>query len=482
MERADQAGLVRMVDDRHKPDILARRLQHVFGAGDRDFSDTALAKTATDHDAIRARPVGLLQIALDHGCEIAREILDGAHDEGRGGGVLVLQETVDLLLGKFCRRGLAERILATLSRQLSPFLQPPLEGLLVGGIADIAVLVLHLHAEIVDGDKRQGECAMGEQRLSLFDRLLFFRHDFPQNAIPLAKRSAVFNAAEGSRFPDKWLACLREALLYLALDQESEAAVQETITADMLFERLDREPDRWALFLDIDGTLIDLALTPDLVIVPQELPAQVMLLSQRLGGALALVTGRALADADNLFHPLQLPAAGLHGAEVRLDGKLLLRESGPEFDALKQALAAKAAAYPGVLIEDKGAAVAAHFRLAPQFEAQMQALMSTCAEQAGPDWALQFGKMVIELRPAGANKGNALERFLKSESFGNRLPVAIGDDLTDEAMFAIANSRGGLSFRVGLEEGQTCASGRLPSPASVRDLVARLAAGAPSAG
>ena len=106
----------------------------------------------------------------------------------------------------------------------------------------------------------------------------------------------------------------------------------------------------------------------------------------------------------------------------------------------------------------------------------MQALMRSYAEQAGPDWALQFGKMVIELRPAGSNKGGALERFLKTDAFANRLPIALGDDLTDEAMFAISNARGGQSFRVGAEEAGTCATGRLASPTEVRNLIARLAA------
>lgn len=286
------------------------------------------------------------------------------------------------------------------------------------------------------------------------------------------------NAAAGAGFPRPWLACLAAALPYLPFSKEGDMTVQETMTADMLHDLLDREPNRWALFLDIDGTLVDLALTPDLVAVPEELPGQLLTLSERLGGALALVTGRALSDADSLFHPLQLPAAGLHGAEMRLDGKLLLSEPGPDFIAVKAALAAEASRYAGVLIEDKGAAVAAHFRLAPELEDEMQAMMRTYAEKAGPDWALQFGKMVIELRPAGANKGGALERFMKTESFANRLPVALGDDLTDEAMFAIANARGGLSFRIGSDAVQTCASGRLPSPSGVRALVARLAGAA----
>lgn len=230
-----------------------------------------------------------------------------------------------------------------------------------------------------------------------------------------------------------------------------------------------RRPDRWALFLDIDGTLLDLAATPDSIVVPDTLPSCLDRLSRNFGGALALVTGRALAYADNLFAPFRFPIAGLHGAEMRgADGRMIFADAPASFEALKAALVQAAADMPGVLIEDKGAAVAAHYRLAPQFEQPLGERMRQFAHAAGSGWALQLGKFVYEIRPARASKGDALERFLREGPFLDRLPLAIGDDLTDESMFATANARGGHSIRVGTPDASTCASCTIPSPAHVR--------------
>jgi trehalose 6-phosphate phosphatase len=237
--------------------------------------------------------------------------------------------------------------------------------------------------------------------------------------------------------------------------------------------------DRWALFLDIDGTLIDLADTPDGIVVPPDLPANLNAVSQRFGGALALVTGRALPYADRLFEPYRFPIAGLHGAERRTsDGTIDRVTVTPEFEALKERLAAEAKGLDGVLIEDKGAAIGAHYRLAPQFQAELEALMERAAIDAGSDFTLQRGKMVIELRPTQASKGEAVQRFLSEPSFEGRLPVAIGDDLTDEAMFATANALGGLSIRIGeatLPDGKTTQAAMLiSSAAELRDILAGL--------
>lgn len=235
---------------------------------------------------------------------------------------------------------------------------------------------------------------------------------------------------------------------------------------------LGREPDRWAVFLDIDGCLLDLAPTPDEIFVPPELPGGIEKLRLKLGGALALVTGRGLAYADALFDPFPFPIAGLHGAEMRgPDGRMIHAEAPPAFAALKAALAEECQDLEGVLIEDKGAAVAAHYRLAPQYEAVLGERMRAFAEAAGPDWALQLGKMVYEIRPARASKGDAVERFLREPPFAGRVPIALGDDLTDESMFAVANARGGLTFRVGRAEAKTCAMGTIPSPGHVRDAI-----------
>lgn len=235
-------------------------------------------------------------------------------------------------------------------------------------------------------------------------------------------------------------------------------------------------PDAWAVFLDIDGCLLDLASTPDAIVVPDRLAENLHRLSNRLGGALAMVTGRGLVFADALFKPFVFPIAGLHGAEMRgPDGSRIFADAPPEFDRLKEILTRETAHMEGVLIEDKGAAVAAHYRMAPQFEEALGEKMSAFAKAAGPDWALQLGKMVYEIRPSRASKGDAVERFLHDPPFLDRTPLALGDDLTDESMFAVVNARGGHSIRVGRPEASTCALSTIPSPAHVRDALARLA-------
>ncbi|WP_275784497.1 trehalose-phosphatase [Pararhizobium gei] len=251
--------------------------------------------------------------------------------------------------------------------------------------------------------------------------------------------------------------------------------MQDTIATESLLKTILHQPDRWALFLDIDGTLLNLAATPDAIEVPAGLPEQLNRLSRKLGGALALVTGRSLAYADTLFQPFSFPTAGLHGAELRDGNGLQPAEATPAFQALKHALTIEAENYPGVLIEDKGAAVAAHYRLAPDYEKLLEKRMMFYAEQAGPGWALQLGKMVFELRPARSSKGDALERFLQSAPFRGRAPVALGDDLTDESMFAVANARGGVSVRIGTVDAPTCAQARLSSPALVRNVITSMA-------
>jgi trehalose 6-phosphate phosphatase len=246
------------------------------------------------------------------------------------------------------------------------------------------------------------------------------------------------------------------------------------VSVEEAFAMVKREPDHWAVFLDIDGCLLDLAPTPDEIYVPPDLPGSIEKLRLRLGGALALVTGRGLSYADALFDPFPFPIAGLHGAEMRgPNGSMLYADAPAAFAQLKAVLVEEAKSMPGVLIEDKGGAVAAHYRLAPQYELALGERMRAFADAAGPDWALQLGKMVYEIRPARASKGDAIERFLGEQPFNGRLPLALGDDLTDESMFAVANARGGLSFRVGHAEAKTCAMGTVDSPTDVRTAIAR---------
>jgi trehalose 6-phosphate phosphatase len=245
---------------------------------------------------------------------------------------------------------------------------------------------------------------------------------------------------------------------------------------ELLFRALSSPNGDYALFLDIDGTLLDLADTPDSIVVPDRLPHQLDALSKRLGGALALVTGRALSYADQLFAPYRFPIAGLHGAELRRpDGHIDRAETTPEFEKLKAHLRQATAGLEGVLVEDKGAAVAAHYRLAPDRQADVEPLMETFLAKAGKNWTLQRGKMVLEIRPASADKGRAVDMFLSQPPFAGRRPIAIGDDITDEAMFQVVNRRDGHSIRVGGSPLGTAASLTLHSSGNLRELIAQLA-------
>jgi trehalose 6-phosphate phosphatase len=238
---------------------------------------------------------------------------------------------------------------------------------------------------------------------------------------------------------------------------------------------LSLHPLDWALFLDIDGTLLDLAETPESIVVPAPLPFDLGALSQKLGGALALVTGRSLSFVDPLFSPFRFPVAGLHGAERRdATGHLKRVTISGDFKQMKLAIAAEAEHWPGVLIEDKGAAIAAHYRLAPEYQGEVESMMERYFTEAGPDWALQRGKMVIEIRPSGADKGHAVEAFLSEAPFKGRRPLAIGDDVTDEAMFHAVNRVGGHSLKVGPPGSETNAHGLIASAEVLRQTIAEL--------
>lgn len=260
-------------------------------------------------------------------------------------------------------------------------------------------------------------------------------------------------------------------------DPSQPEAVQDPLPPhEWLVKTLVNEPERWALFLDIDGTLIDLAPTPDAIIVPQDLPPQLQAISELLGGALALVTGRALAYADALFQPHSFPIAGLHGSERRLADGTIDRVSATEaFEEVKAALKAAAGRWPGVLVEDKGAAIAAHYRQAPERKDEVEEAMEFYLLQAGPEFTLQRGKMVFEIRPARADKGGALERYLSEPPFKGRTPIAIGDDVTDEAMFDVANRMNGRSIRIAETAGDTAALAIIKSAALLREALSRIA-------
>ena len=233
-----------------------------------------------------------------------------------------------------------------------------------------------------------------------------------------------------------------------------------------------------ALFLDVDGTLLEIAPTPQGVSVPEALRQRLRALSDGSGGAVALVSGRAIADLDGLFAPLTLPAAGLHGFEYRDGSGEYGRRPLPSAAALERARAAMvelAQRHPRLLVEDKRFALALHFRDAPQLEEPVVAAMLEVAASLGGELELQRGKMVVELRPAGATKGKAVAAFLQAPPFAGRLPIFLGDDLTDEPAFELVNRLGGLSVLVGAPR-PSAARCRLEDVSAVRHWLAELEA------
>jgi trehalose 6-phosphate phosphatase len=234
---------------------------------------------------------------------------------------------------------------------------------------------------------------------------------------------------------------------------------------------------RCALFLDIDGTLLDLAPTPDGVQVPPGLTASLRAIARGLGGSLALVSGRALSAIDRFF-PGGFDAAGTHGAEWRLDGALMV--VGPDRTAalagVSALLQARITDWSGVLLEPKPRSLAIHYRLAPERGAAVRSLAGLAVRLLGADFRLQTGKSLIEILPASADKGAAIRRFMEHPPYAGRRPVFVGDDLTDEVGFAAVNALDGYSIRVGDAVGGTCARYRLDAPCAVRDWLAGLVA------
>jgi trehalose 6-phosphate phosphatase len=212
--------------------------------------------------------------------------------------------------------------------------------------------------------------------------------------------------------------------------------------------------DSHALFLDVDGTLLDFAPSPDDVRVPGQLRESLAALHARLDGAVALVSGRSLATLDALLAPRAMPAAGLHGLERRHGRRGHRAPKPPAGLALVRAEAELVAArHPGAVVEDKGSALALHWRAAPHASGELQAFARAVLPRL-PGYRLQPGNDVLELRPAShvggrADKGAAIMAFMEEPPFAGRRPVFAGDDLTDEAGFAAVNTRDGISVLVG---------------------------------
>jgi trehalose 6-phosphate phosphatase len=212
-----------------------------------------------------------------------------------------------------------------------------------------------------------------------------------------------------------------------------------------------REVERWALFLDIDGTLLDIAPSPYAVVVPKGLCTTLSTLRDKLGGALALISGRALSNIDSLFQPLRLPAAGQHGAEIRLSSSgdvARVWVSPGSLDALRQEVDRVVADLPGILVERKSMGIAVHYRQVPEVSGELTRRLTDVLARRGRGFHMLCGKFVFEVKSSDANKARTVEAFMRHDPFVGRIPVFVGDDRTDEDGFAAATRLGGHAVRV----------------------------------
>jgi len=233
-----------------------------------------------------------------------------------------------------------------------------------------------------------------------------------------------------------------------------------------------------ALFLDVDGTLVDIAATPDQVVAPEGLVETIARMERQLGGALAIVSGRTLADIDRLFFPLRTRAAGVHGAEMRFapnDAAIETLGAAPLPDSLWREFAAVTHAFPGAMAENKRYSFTAHYRAAPNAAAPLRAaLLSLLERHATDDLELTDALCAYEIKPSGVNKGEAVRRFLERPPFVGRRPMFVGDDASDEFGFRSVADRRGFAFAVGVARPEV--DHVFVDPATVRLWLERLAA------
>ena len=230
-----------------------------------------------------------------------------------------------------------------------------------------------------------------------------------------------------------------------------------------------------AVLLDVDGTLLDLADTPHSVVVPQGLKHALKALALQSGGATSFVSGRSMADLDRLFAPLRLAAVAGHGAELRAQaGAEPQRYEAAVPVDLRRRLEEFGATHEGIVVEDKGYSLALHYRLVPQSGASVHAAVAAiCADYPQYELDVLAGKFVVEVKPGGFNKGTGIRELMKSIPFRGRRPIFIGDDVTDEAAFAVLPEFGGLGFSVGRE--LPGVAGYFQTPSDVRAWLYRVA-------
>lgn len=235
-------------------------------------------------------------------------------------------------------------------------------------------------------------------------------------------------------------------------------------------------PDRWALFLDVDGTLLDVAATPDDVDVPTDLVRSLQRIEPLLSGALALVSGRTIATLDRLFAPLSLTASGEHGAELRpAPGQPIARATNRLLDPqLKAALQQLVVEHPALLLEEKPASIVIHYRRAPEIGPGVERRLQAILTKADLGLGIFPSKMSWDIRDGTCTKGTALLQIMALGHFSERLPVYIGDDRTDEDGFTEAERMGGIALPVAGEYRASRAPA-FASPEAVRHWLAQLA-------
>jgi trehalose 6-phosphate phosphatase len=219
-------------------------------------------------------------------------------------------------------------------------------------------------------------------------------------------------------------------------------------------------PSRPALFLDVDGTLLELAEHPDRVVPSARLQALLPALPAATGEAVALISGRRIADLDRVLAPHLFTAAGVHGLERRVDGGPIVTHGAVEaLDPARLAAEDFVVRHPGVWIEDKRLTLAIHYRARPELEPQMSEFGAALQRSLGPEYEVLQGHTVTEIKSRAADKGEAIRAFMAERPFCGRTPIFIGDDVTDEAGFSVVNEQEGVSVKVG--PGETLARWRL---------------------
>ena len=226
------------------------------------------------------------------------------------------------------------------------------------------------------------------------------------------------------------------------------------------------DPSRHALFLDFDGTLVGFRDDPDAVAIEPDALDSLAALSERLSGALAIVSGRRIEDLDRFLSPLAFAAAGVHGLELRRSPKAAIERSvDPHaLDRIRSRLTDALAAHPGLRLEDKGSALVLHYREHPELEEVSRETMARAvAEEDG--FKVMPGNRIVEVHPAGMDKGVAVAALLNEAAFAGRLPLYVGDDTTDEYAMAAVQKAGGVGIKVG--EGESVAQARVADVSAV---------------